>query len=196
MTPLFSHDYQVYINHTDAGGIVYHANHLSFYEHCRRDWFSKLGLNAYFFDASIATNMGSQTSLSPHHFVVTDAHVKYQQPILLDESITVTVDKVTVRSASLIFSQSIYRDKVQLSEARIVIACVQNQLLQNTLNPPSTNNNLHGQKQQTDEQLGHSKTPIDNPRMANPKISVRPVRLPTRIKQTIEAAINSSANSN
>ena len=26
--PLFTTDYNVYINHTDAGGIVYHANHL------------------------------------------------------------------------------------------------------------------------------------------------------------------------
>ena len=44
-TPLFATDYNVYINHTDAGGIVYHANHLVFFENCRRDWFTKLGLN-------------------------------------------------------------------------------------------------------------------------------------------------------
>jgi acyl-CoA thioester hydrolase len=30
ITPLFAKDYNVYINHTDAGGIVYHANHLVF----------------------------------------------------------------------------------------------------------------------------------------------------------------------
>lgn len=29
-TPIFATDYNVYINHTDAGGIVYHANHLVF----------------------------------------------------------------------------------------------------------------------------------------------------------------------
>ncbi|GAF52308.1 4-hydroxybenzoyl-CoA thioesterase family [Psychrobacter sp. JCM 18900] len=29
--PLFAKDYNVYINHTDAGGIVYHANHLVFF---------------------------------------------------------------------------------------------------------------------------------------------------------------------
>ena len=46
--PLFATDYNVYINHTDAGGIVYHANHLVFFENCRRDWFTKLGLNGYF----------------------------------------------------------------------------------------------------------------------------------------------------
>lgn len=47
-TPLFTKNYNVYINHTDAGGIVYHANHLVFFENCRRDWFGELNLNGYF----------------------------------------------------------------------------------------------------------------------------------------------------
>ena len=63
-TPLFATDYNVYINHTDAGGIVYHANHLVFFENCRRDWFTKLALNGYF----LQTNDGQI-----QHFVVSQA---------------------------------------------------------------------------------------------------------------------------
>lgn len=46
---VFSNHYKVYINHTDAGGIVYHANHLTFFENCRRDWLTSLGFDGYFF---------------------------------------------------------------------------------------------------------------------------------------------------
>ena len=49
MTTKFSTTYKIYINHTDAGGIVYHANHLIFLENCRRDWLASLGFDGYFF---------------------------------------------------------------------------------------------------------------------------------------------------
>ena len=48
MTTKFSTTYKIYINHTDAGGIVYHANHLIFLENCRRDWLASLGFDGYF----------------------------------------------------------------------------------------------------------------------------------------------------
>ena len=54
--PLFSTNYSIYINHTDAGGIVYHANHLVFFENCRRDWFTKL--NIFFTNVRMFYNIG------------------------------------------------------------------------------------------------------------------------------------------
>ena len=131
-TPLFATDYNVYINHTDAGGIVYHANHLVFFENCRRDWFTKLGLNGYF----LQTDDGKV-----QHFVVSQADLQYKRAILLDEVITVRIDNVELKPASIIFYQSIYRQQPKydssgknkanatlLSTAKIVLACVQNQL--------------------------------------------------------------------
>ncbi|MDO5769590.1 MAG: hotdog domain-containing protein [Psychrobacter sp.] len=125
--PIFYHPYQTYIHHTDASGIVYHGNYLSFYEHCRRDWFADLGLNGYFFTGPShqiprhdlthdAVNDKSNSSHLHHHsepealrhFVVADAHLKYMEPILLDSQIIVTIDQVEVRPASLIFYQSLY----------------------------------------------------------------------------------------
>lgn len=200
--PIFHHTYQVYINHTDAGGIVYHANHLVFYEHSRRDWFAKLGLNAYFFNTSASVmnqathadnGTGATTHNDIHHFVVADAHLKYQQPILLDETIAVTIDKVTLRSASLIFEQSIYRlskegvdltdtadestnatpafvQKSQLlSQARIVIACVHNELV---LNPESESVAAEG-----------------NSVASRPELKIRPARLPQCLRAGIEQVL-------
>ncbi|WP_243443632.1 thioesterase family protein [Psychrobacter sp. JCM 18903] len=99
-TPLFTKNYNVYINHTDAGGIVYHANHLVFFENCRRDWFGELNLNGYF----LQTNDGEI-----QHFVVSQADLQYKRAILLDEVISVRIDKVELKPASIIFYQSIYR---------------------------------------------------------------------------------------
>jgi acyl-CoA thioester hydrolase len=136
MSPLFATDYNIYINHTDAGGIVYHANHLVFFENCRRDWFSKIGLNGYF----LQTDAGQV-----QHFVVSQAQLQYRRAIFLDEVINVRIDKVELKPASIIFYQSIHRhlavdDQQQdtqqqvkpadslLSSTKIVVACVQNQV--------------------------------------------------------------------
>lgn len=122
--PIFATDYQIYINHTDAGGIVYHANHLVFFENCRRDYLTKIGLNTYF----LTSEEGNL-----QHFVVSQIDIKYQKAILLDERITVQIDHIDVKPASLIFHQSIHRkdDKngasTVLSHAKIIIACVENQ---------------------------------------------------------------------
>lgn len=129
-TPLFTTNYNVYINHTDAGGIVYHANHLVFFENCRRDWFTHLGLNGYF----LRSDHGDI-----QHFVVSQADLHYKKAILLDEVINVRIDKVELKPASMIFYQSIHRhlsdnnatsktNDSLLSRAKIVIACVQNQV--------------------------------------------------------------------
>ena len=171
MTALFSNDYQVYISHTDAGGIVYHANHLSFYEHCRRDWFASLGLNAYFFNAANAA------SAAPQHFVVTEANIQYQQPILLDQPITVTIDQVMLRPASMIFNQSIFkaRSTQLLSQARIVIACVQNQI-------------LHGASPLETHSSSADITETALP--SHPQLTVKPVRIPDTIRQKVLEVLN------
>ena len=161
--PLFSTNYNVYINHTDAGGIVYHANHLVFFENCRRDWFTKLALNGYF----LQTDDGQI-----QHFVVSQADLQYKRTILLDEVINVRIDKVELKPASIIFYQSIYRQQAQddakavlLSNAKIVVACVQNQIT-----PDSVGNN-------------------ESNKTVNNTALMRPIRVPQLLRDAIEKAI-------
>ena len=172
--PLFAKDYNVYINHTDAGGIVYHANHLVFFENCRRDWFTELGLNGYF----LQTDNGDI-----QHFVVSQADLQYKYPILLDEIINVRIDKVDLKPASMTFYQSIHRtlpnndatDKTTtqvLSRTKIVIACVQNQV-----KPEPMANNGANQAPST----------ATSPAM-------RPIRVPKPLRDAIEKAINDQVN--
>ncbi|MBE0406927.1 thioesterase family protein [Psychrobacter sp. AOP22-C1-22] len=166
-TPLFATDYKVYINHTDAGGIVYHANHLVFFENCRRDWFTKLGLNGYF----LQTDAGDV-----QHFVVSQADLQYKKAILLDEVINVRIDKVELKPASIIFYQSIHRHTADnnaktsnslLSSTKIVIACVQNQIRPESISKDKIGSN----------DTGATATPM------------RPIRVPQTLRTTIEQAI-------
>lgn len=172
--PLFAVDYHVYINHTDAGGIVYHANNLVFFENCRRDWFTTLGLNTYF----LQTDNGQI-----QHFVVSQADIQYRKAIFLDEVISVRIDKVELKPASIIFYQSIHRhlpendaaknDNVVnnksadtlLSSAKIVIACVQNQTKSSEQSKQSDNN-------------------------ASTAAPIRPIRVPQSLHDSIQHAIS------
>ncbi len=173
-SPLFATNYNVYINHTDAGGIVYHANHLVFFENCRRDWFTKLDLNGYF----LQTDDGEI-----QHFVVSQADLQYKKAILLDEVINVRIDKVELKPASIVFYQSIHRstpnsdnndntkassaplNSTLLSSTKIVIACVQNQ-------------------------IEPEPTPAeDSDATVNRNAPMRPIRVPQKLRDTIQRAI-------
>ena len=178
VSPLFAKDYNVYINHTDAGGIVYHANHLVFFENCRRDWFGQLGINGYF----LQTDDGQV-----QHFVVSQADLQYKRAILLDEVINVRVDKIELKPASIIFYQSIHRHSPNrcsadnsnnnanaknslLSSTKIVIACVQNQVRA--------------------EPVSHSE-PDTAVASAAP---IRPIRVPKNLREALQEAIDQHAN--
>lgn len=174
-SPLFATNYHIYINHTDAGGIVYHANHLVFFENCRRDWFTKLGLNGYF----LQTDDGKV-----QHFVVNQIELKYRRAIVLDEVIEVRIDKVELKPASIIFYQSIHRRSPRqadeansetrdletlLSSAKIVIACVQNQTIPEQ-SPTST-----------PESSSSTTMTTSSP--------IRPIRVPKELQDVIQQAI-------
>ena len=185
--PLFSTNYSIYINHTDAGGIVYHANHLVFFENCRRDWFTKLNISGYF----LQTQEGHI-----QHFVVSQAQLQYRKAILLDETIEVRIDKVELKPASIIFYQSIHRrpslstqhpkqasSDTLLSSAKIVIACVQNQL-----NPTASKNSEPAATLADGSLSGQSAT------QNNQTTSIKPVRVPKSLRNTIEQAIHEYNN--
>lgn len=130
-TPLFQNHYKVYINHTDAGGIVYHANHLTFFENCRRDWLTSLGFNGYFFDTD-GTADGTDGQQGKVHFVVSRADLTYKLPLLVDDNLVVAITDVTKKPASLIMTQHIYRSDDDFNQGKvatigvITLACVMN----------------------------------------------------------------------
>lgn len=108
----FSIPVRVYIEDTDAGGIVYYVNYLKFMERARTEFLRALGVAK----AAVV----SEDAL----FVVHSANVRYRAPARLDDELTITAKPVKVTPASLVFSQSVYRGDELLCDADIRIACV------------------------------------------------------------------------
>jgi len=77
----FEFNIRVYIEDTDAGGIVYHANHIRFMERTRTEWLRASGISHYWHQKD-------------YNFVVHKINVKYSRPIMMDDLITVTASVV------------------------------------------------------------------------------------------------------
>jgi acyl-CoA thioester hydrolase len=104
---------RVYWEDTDAGGVVYHANYLKFFERARSDWLRSLDIGQ--------ARLQADTDLV---FVVAAIALRYAAPARLDDRIEVSVALVSAGRASLDLAQRATRQAVLLAEAKVRIACV------------------------------------------------------------------------
>lgn len=88
---------RVYWEDTDAGGIVFYANYLKFFERARTEWLRDLGIE----QQRLRVEIGGM-------FVVTDTQVQYQRPARLDDFLLVTARVLDAGRASLTIGQSAY----------------------------------------------------------------------------------------
>lgn len=107
---------RVYIEDTDAGGIVYYANYFRFFERARSEWLRSVGLQQ--------TSMQAQGVF----FVVKEASANYHYPAHLDDELVVTVEVEKMGKASVSLLQSVYRNQsgelVRLMKGGIRLACI------------------------------------------------------------------------
>jgi acyl-CoA thioester hydrolase len=108
----FNWPVRVYFEDTDAGGIVYHARYLYFLERARTEWLRQLGFNQ--------SILKQQNIL----FVVRDMAIKWQKPAILDDALTVSLNVVSVKKASLKMQQKITVGDEQKLQADVTIACI------------------------------------------------------------------------
>jgi acyl-CoA thioester hydrolase len=110
---------RVYWEDTDAGGVVFYANYLKFFERGRTEWLRALGVS----QQALRDDTGAI-------FIVTDTSVRYQQPARLDDVLEVTVAIAEAGKASLVIDQTAMRLQadgspgLQLCSGRIRIGCV------------------------------------------------------------------------
>lgn len=103
---------RVYIEDTDAGGIVYYVNYLKYIERARTEFMRDLGFDkAAIFGDSLM-------------FVVSAMTVKYLHAAKLDEQLSVTARVAKTARVSLEFEQDIWRDDIRLFTATVQVACV------------------------------------------------------------------------
>ena len=85
---------RVYWEDTDAGGIVFYANYLKFFERARTEWLRSLGIG----QQALRERTGGM-------FVVTDAQLRYHSPARLDDELIVTASLLEKGRASLTIVQ-------------------------------------------------------------------------------------------
>ena len=108
----FSLPIRVYIEDTDAGGIVYYVNYLKYFERARTEFMRTLGVDR----AAISDNGWM--------FVVSKMSLYYRQPARLDDALSVTLVAQHVGAATIDFDQTVRRDHTLLVEGSVQIACV------------------------------------------------------------------------
>ncbi len=114
MTKEYCLPIRVYVEDTDAGGIVYYANYLKYLERARTELMRSLGYDKpALFD-------GMQ-------FVVHSVELKYRVPALLDDEIVATARLVGVTRTSFTIAQTVKRGEQILVEGVVRAACVDHQ---------------------------------------------------------------------
>ena len=109
----FSHTLRVYWEDTDAGGVVFYANYLKFFERARTEWLRALGF--------------SQQQMLQRDgvlFVVAETSMRYLRPARLDDELEVTVRMLEAGNASLRIAQQAWRADELLAEGGIRLGCV------------------------------------------------------------------------
>ncbi|HUG23088.1 tol-pal system-associated acyl-CoA thioesterase [Piscinibacter sp.] len=109
----FFHTLRVYWEDTDAGGVVFFANYLKFFERARTEWLRAMG----FGQERLRTDTGAI-------FVVADTSVRYFRPARLDDELKVTVQVTEAGRASLTLAQQAWRGDALLAQGSIRIGCV------------------------------------------------------------------------
>lgn len=109
----FRFNVRVYYEDTDAGGIVYYANYLKFFERARTEWLRAAGVE----QRRLSEEFGLQ-------FVVAELQCEYRQPARLDDWLAIDLRVQRAGRASIVFAQTAWRDNEALAHATVKAACV------------------------------------------------------------------------
>lgn len=110
---LFTWPQRVYWEDTDAGGVVFYANYLKFFERARTEWLRAAGI-------------GQQALRETHGliFIVSATQLRYLAPARLDDELAISVEPLTLGRASLTVHQRALRGEQLLAEGDIRVGCV------------------------------------------------------------------------
>ncbi len=122
---------RVYYEDTDAGGIVFYANYLKFFERARTEWLRACGVD--------------QRTLAEEHgllFVVSETAVQYRAPARLDDMLNIVSRIERLGRASVEFVQEARRGEVVLAAGTIRVGCVEHGTLRPAALPQSVSDAL------------------------------------------------------
>lgn len=109
---------RVYYEDTDAGGVVFYANYLKFFERARTEMLRSMGFEQ---DQLII----EQKLI----FAVRSVQIDYLQPARFNESLDVSAEIILAKKVSLNFAQIITRDRDILCKGTIRIASLDSETM-------------------------------------------------------------------
>ena len=122
MKAVFKFPIRIYWEDTDAGGIVFYANYLKFFERARTEWLRSLGVE----QQSLKDESGGM-------FVVSETQLKYFSPARLDDLLEVSAQTTESGRASLVQTQqawlTVEGQHKLLAEGKIRIGWVDSQTM-------------------------------------------------------------------
>ena len=104
---------RIYWEDTDAGGIVYHASHVRFFERGRTEYLRALDL--------------SQSEMQSHRgivFAVRRMEIDYLRPAKLDDLLSLTTRTRMVGGARVVMEQELKRDGEAIATALVTVVCI------------------------------------------------------------------------
>jgi len=106
---------RIYIEDTDAGGIVYYVNYLKYFERARTELIRSMGV-----DKTAVMEDGSV-------FVVTSASIDYLLSARLDDEVIAHAKVIAAGGASIVFEQAVLRGEQVLARGQVTAALTDGQ---------------------------------------------------------------------
>lgn len=105
---------RIYYEDTDAGGVVYHANYLRYFERARTEYLRERGLSV------------SELAAQGHILPVVRVEMDYRAPALHDDLLRIVTWVLEVGKSSFVVGQKAVRaiDGRLLVECKVTLACV------------------------------------------------------------------------
>lgn len=105
---------RVYYEDTDAGGVVYYANYLRYFERGRTEYLRDRGVSV------------GEMARKGFVFPVVHLEINYRAPARHDDLLRVETEVLVVRKSSFTLAQRVLRvnDEKLLAEGKVKLACV------------------------------------------------------------------------
>ncbi len=106
-------EFRIYYEDTDAGGVVYHANYLHYFERGRTEYLRERGLAV----AALAER--------GYIFPVVRLEIEYRSPAFLDDLVRVETEVLEVGKTSFTLGQQVVRavDGKLLADGKVTLVC-------------------------------------------------------------------------
>ncbi len=109
----FNYKLKVFYEDTDAGGVVYYANYLKFFERARTDAISNIGLS----NKKLLDEYGV-------FIIVKSCNIEYLKPAKLEDQLEIKSSIISTSNTSFRMKQKAFRDQELITDCEIHLVIV------------------------------------------------------------------------